>query len=129
MDEQTLIFYEPVTWGYFSTMQHDKIWDPFLTDAFNIVSIFDFKKAITKLCGPMESNLTINTSKDIHFDTKDTHFSVLGTGFTQVPGGSDYNNRSVLSWHYYCNLFDSQLGNDTLQSILVQERFFIIFEK
>lgn len=27
---------------------------------------------------------------------------VLGTGFKSVPGGSAYNNRSVLSYHYYC---------------------------
>lgn len=26
----------------------------------------------------------------------------FGTGFTHVPGGDDYRNRSVLSYHYYC---------------------------
>jgi endoglycosylceramidase len=26
----------------------------------------------------------------------------FGTGFTQVPGGNDYRDRSVLSYHYYC---------------------------
>jgi endoglycosylceramidase len=26
----------------------------------------------------------------------------FGTGFTKVPGGDDYRNRSVLSYHYYC---------------------------
>ena len=25
-----------------------------------------------------------------------------GTGFTHVPGGDDYRDRSVLSYHYYC---------------------------
>ena len=34
--------------------------------------------------------------------------------------GPDYNNRSVLSWHYYCELFDSKAGNDTTQTILIQ---------
>jgi endoglycosylceramidase len=28
----------------------------------------------------------------------------FGTGFTQVPGGDDYRNRSVLSYHYYCTI-------------------------
>ncbi len=28
----------------------------------------------------------------------------FGTGFTQVPGGNDYRNRSVLSYHYYCTI-------------------------
>ncbi len=26
----------------------------------------------------------------------------FGTGFTHVPGGNDYRNRSILSYHYYC---------------------------
>ena len=26
----------------------------------------------------------------------------FGTGFTHVPGGDSYRNRSVLSYHYYC---------------------------
>ena len=25
----------------------------------------------------------------------------FGTGFTHVPGGDDYRDRSVLSYHYY----------------------------
>ena len=25
----------------------------------------------------------------------------LGIGFTHVPGGQEYANTSVLSWHYY----------------------------
>ncbi len=30
---------------------------------------------------------------------------ILGSGFTEVPGGSEYKNRSVLSYHYYCGMF------------------------
>ncbi|CAF2270846.1 unnamed protein product [Rotaria magnacalcarata] len=48
VDNDTLIFYEPVTWG-------------------------------VRLNG-----------------------KYVGTGFTHVPGGDDYRNRSVLSYHYYC---------------------------
>ncbi|KAF6016414.1 hypothetical protein EB796_025298 [Bugula neritina] len=48
VDEETIIFYEPVTWGMI-----------------------------------------------IHGDT-------LGTGFSHVPGGDKYKDRSVLSFHYYC---------------------------
>lgn len=29
----------------------------------------------------------------------------VGTGFTHVPGGDTYRNRSVLSYHYYCIVF------------------------
>ncbi|CAF1390470.1 unnamed protein product [Rotaria sordida] len=27
---------------------------------------------------------------------------IFGSGFSHVPGGKDYQNRSVLSYHYYC---------------------------
>lgn len=27
-----------------------------------------------------------------------------GTGFTYVPGGEEYRDRSVLSYHYYCTI-------------------------
>ena len=33
---------------------------------------------------------------------------VVGSGFTKVPGGNEYKDRSVLSYHYYC----SSLGGD-----------------
>ena len=28
--------------------------------------------------------------------------SVFGPGFSSVPGGPDFLNRTVFSWHYYC---------------------------
>eukprot|EP01126_Amoeba_proteus_P055817 TRINITY_DN6951_c0_g2_i3.p1 TRINITY_DN6951_c0_g2~~TRINITY_DN6951_c0_g2_i3.p1 ORF type:complete len:466 (-),score=64.19 TRINITY_DN6951_c0_g2_i3:49-1446(-) len=33
---------------------------------------------------------------------------VVGSGFSQVPGGDDFRNRSVLSYHYYCSSFGSE---------------------
>jgi len=51
VDEDTVIFYEPVTWGM----------------------IFDTRK-----------------------------FASLGSGFSHVPGGQQYANRSAYSYHYYC---------------------------
>ena len=51
---------------------------------------------------------------------------VLGPGFAQVPGGPEYNNRSVMSWHYYCEVFDSN-GDTTVSSILVQFFCDIVF--
>ena len=40
----------------------------------------------------------------------------FGTGFTQVPGGDDYRNRSVLSYHYYCTILaiEPVPGNKTI---------------
>jgi endoglycosylceramidase len=39
-----------------------------------------------------------------------------GTGFTHVPGGNEYRNRSVLSYHYYCTIIQiiPVPGNDTI---------------
>lgn len=39
-----------------------------------------------------------------------------GTGFTHVPGGDDYRNRSVLSYHYYCIILSliPVPGNETI---------------
>lgn len=39
-----------------------------------------------------------------------------GTGFTHVPGGDDYRDRSVLSYHYYCIILSLKPvpGNDTI---------------
>lgn len=54
VDNNTLIFYEPVTWGVYLSSQ------------------------------------------------------LGGTGFNTVPGGPEYKNRSVLSYHYYCWLIDPQ---------------------
>lgn len=28
--------------------------------------------------------------------------SVFGPGFSHVPGGDDFLNRTAMSWHYYC---------------------------
>ncbi len=36
--------------------------------------------------------------------------TLLGSGFTHVPGGSDYVDKSIFSFHYYCWWFGN--GND-----------------
>ena len=37
-------------------------------------------------------------------DEKDGNPPIFSPGFSQVPGGQDYMNRTVLSWHWYCPL-------------------------
>ena len=39
---------------------------------------------------------------------------VMGTGFTHVPGGLDYRNRSALSFHYYCATFDPNYSKEPI---------------
>ena len=120
MDERTLIFYEPVTWGYFSPMQNNKILDMLLVNAMDSSSIFAIEDILTKICGPMDPNVTEKMPKSLDLTFKNPQISVLATGFNHVPGGPEYNNRSVLSWHYYCNLFDSEIDNNTIQSVFIQ---------
>ena len=48
--------------------------------------------------------------KNDHLGTEEP--SVFGPGFKTVPGGSDYLNRTVMSWHYYCWF----LGNKLIHS-------------
>ncbi|CAF0809908.1 unnamed protein product [Adineta ricciae] len=64
VDNETLIFYEPVTWG-------------------------------VRLNG-----------------------KYFGSGFSHVPGGNNYRNRSVFSYHYYCSILQIQPvpGNETIPS-------------
>jgi endoglycosylceramidase len=35
---------------------------------------------------------------------------IAGSGFSHVPGGAAYRNRSVFSYHYYCNTFLPSYG-------------------
>eukprot|EP01130_Rhizamoeba_saxonica_P014577 TRINITY_DN6383_c0_g1_i1.p1 TRINITY_DN6383_c0_g1~~TRINITY_DN6383_c0_g1_i1.p1 ORF type:complete len:292 (-),score=53.49 TRINITY_DN6383_c0_g1_i1:33-908(-) len=41
---------------------------------------------------------------------------IAGSGFSQVPGGAEYKNRSVFSYHYYCDSFggDQQICNNLI---------------
>jgi len=44
--------------------------------------------------------------------------SITGSGFDHVPGGPQYKNMSVLSWHYYCSSFVSPSDKAAKRKIL-----------
>ena len=118
VDTETLIFYEPVTWGYFAPLPQNPIIDEVLVDSMNTFNLWSLEKVINAVCGPLEMmNLT---DFSYTYLSGIANVSVLGPGFAQVPGGPDYNNRSVMSWHYYCEVFDSASDSGTSSSILVQ---------
>ena len=48
--------------------------------------------------------------------------TISGSGFTHVPGGSQYADKSVFSFHYYCWWFDSSTPS-VLQKRTCDERF------
>lgn len=64
------------------------------------------------VCNPNRSTL-INCLLFISVRLNGKYF---GTGFTHVPGGDDYRNRSVLSYHYYCIILSlvPVPGNETI---------------
>lgn len=37
---------------------------------------------------------------------------IVGSGFTEVPGGTEFQNRSALSYHYYCDTFVPEYGKE-----------------
>eukprot|EP00750_Incisomonas_marina_P017671 INCI2329.2.p1 GENE.INCI2329.2~~INCI2329.2.p1 ORF type:complete len:340 (-),score=46.71 INCI2329.2:781-1800(-) len=41
--------------------------------------------------------------------------TVSGSGFTQVPGGPDFRNRSAFNFHYYCDTFLSDYEDKSVQ--------------
>ena len=112
VDSETIIFYEPVIWSYFPPVDENPVLDSLLTNLLNTMDIFNFRMFFEAICGPM-------VDETIKIDGKmiDSKVDILGPGFTHVPGGSNYENRSVLSWHYYCATFT---GNATLDTILGQ---------
>eukprot|EP01060_Flectonema_neradi_P007823 TRINITY_DN15538_c1_g1_i1.p1 TRINITY_DN15538_c1_g1~~TRINITY_DN15538_c1_g1_i1.p1 ORF type:complete len:494 (+),score=69.54 TRINITY_DN15538_c1_g1_i1:49-1530(+) len=65
-DNDTIIMFEPVTWG--------------------MVIPVDPKENITK---------------------------VIASGFTGVPGGKQYADKSIFSWHYYCWMLSSDYTNSS----------------
>ena len=71
------------------------------------MNIFDAKSLLENICGPLEATISKeNLKSSIEVLLKDVDYPVLGPGFSQVPGGQEYQNRSVFSWHYYCQFLD-----------------------
>jgi len=44
----------------------------------------------------------VDDEKLIFFES--SVFDIFSVGFTQIPGGDDYKDRNVLSYHVYCGL-------------------------
>jgi|TARA_B100000242_G_scaffold217824_1_gene159242 endoglycosylceramidase len=44
---------------------------------------------------------------------------IAGSGFTQVPGGPNYRNRSCFSFHYYCGSFVSDWEDKPVEQKLI----------
>ena len=66
---------------------------------------------------PCDNNLQVDDRKLIFYEptTWGVIFqgNVTGSGFDHVPGGDHYQNRSVLSYHYYCYILEMEPANRT----------------
>jgi len=130
VNKDALILYEPVTWGYLVPTEPDPTIDFFLNNLIATQGIDLIKQVLPLLCGPVQPNATeilievadrfLHALKDEQLHASDLSmtedFSALGPGFTQVPGGPEFNDLSVFSWHYYCwlNGYSNPDANYTL---------------
>jgi len=112
VDDETLIFWEPVTYAYFVNTEANIILDTILDTFMKSQNYTVLLPIIREACGDLAEDL------DQVIESVDTSFasllkrssqselsrkpSVLGPGFSAPPGGPDYLNRTVMSYHYYC---------------------------
>jgi len=119
VDDETLVFWEPVTYGYFVPYDYNVLLDGALDAYLKTHNFTDFLPILEKVCGAMQNGSgsvefsSTNMMKkltDLYNEGREHRFnildenkpSVLGPGFTVPPGGPQYLNRTVMSWHYYC---------------------------
>merc|ERR1712142_408734 len=116
VDDETIIFWEPVTYAYFVNVHENMIIDGVLDEYLKSHNITDFLPILKEFCGDMDENTgEIDFEKDImssiknsgeassqSIDKKTSRPSTLGPGFTAPPGGYEYLNRTAMSWHFYC---------------------------
>lgn len=134
VDDETFIFYEGVTWGMWLPFRTNPLIDALLEEVLQNLSLADVQPILDKVCaapgaaaggrelrsvGHQEQldlfielyhrlrdaiELARSAIWDWKREEKDGNPPVFGPGFSQVPGGADYMNRTVLSWHWYCPL-------------------------
>jgi len=118
-DDDTIVFWEPVTYSYFVNSKPNLILDNVLDAFLKSRNFTELLPILEKVCGPMAPDTasldwerlgeqflgqlgeaTLHRFNEVH--TESSRPSVLGPGFTAPPGGWQYLNRTALSWHYYC---------------------------
>jgi len=120
VDDETLIFWEPVTYAYFVNTESNIILDTFLDNFMKSHNYTLALPIIEEVCGDLAEDALEEIANSKAFrdgvdrliskykgikDLKGSSSlkpSVLGPGFTAPPGGETYLNRTVMSWHYYC---------------------------
>jgi len=122
VDDETIIFWEPVTYAYFVNAQPNIVLDGVLDAYLQTHNFTDFLPILQQVCGEMAEDIgeleQLNFQKEFmnilinlgeatshrfnQIDEKTGRPSTLGPGFTAPPGGLEYLNRTAMSWHFYC---------------------------
>ena len=118
VNDEAVIFWEPVTWSYFIPTLPDPIIDLFLESLIAAEGMNLIKTVMPMLCGELQPNATEILTEMVENLAAAAEQSVLSPGFAEVPGGPEYNDRSVMSWHYYCWLIKYANGNDNYDPFL-----------
>ncbi|XP_040567207.2 endoglycoceramidase [Lepeophtheirus salmonis] len=132
IQNDAVIFFEGATWGTAFPIEKNSIIDKLLFMIFRNIDFKYIMKIVKPACDskkgmPSEEELreimthvkealsNVNLSQEI--DQKiDT--SVLGPGYKTVPGGANYRNRTVLSWHHYCPIAGRGTQTSFLEKII-----------
>merc|ERR1712227_1025125 len=121
VDDETLIFWEPVTYAYFVNSKPNIIIDTVLDTFLKSQNYTIFLPILKQVCGDLaedaDAEIITNDQKlQKRLDRLISKLSlaqglpsstagrpsVLGPGFSAPPGGAAYLNRTVMSYHYYC---------------------------
>jgi len=119
VDDETIIFWEPVTYAYFVNTEPNLILDSVIDMFMKSHNMLEFLPILQQVCGDMavaapavpwqdlaqEVMASLGEAQGHRFNSvtgEAERPSVLGPGFTAPPGGKDYLNRTAMSWHYYC---------------------------
>ena len=74
--------------------------DPAFAGAHNLQPAYDVVAAAIREVDPETVIMYEPLTWGMIFQTR--KFASLGSGFSHVPGGAEYANRSAFSYHYYC---------------------------
>merc|ERR1712227_1025544 len=123
VDDETIIFWEPVTYSYFLNVKPNIILDTVLDNFLKSQNYTLFLPILKQACGEIAEDAMMEESvyseKMIKLLRKVAYLlgysdfdnspdsslgapSVLGPGFSAPPGGPAYLNRTAMSFHYYC---------------------------
>ena len=96
-----MLGYELVNEPYAGNMYSDPlIMLPGVAGSKNLQPLYDAVGAVVRAADPSTPIFYEPVTWGMVFDGK-----IAGSGLTQVPGGPEYADRSVLSYHYYCSSF------------------------